>query len=51
MAKNTDLNKIKIPISLTNLIKLKLGDVFQFIITHNERHLAQALGNLKGHLG
>jgi hypothetical protein len=46
MAKNTAMNKIKISISLTNLIKLKLGDVFQFIIVHNERRLAEALRNL-----
>jgi hypothetical protein len=36
-----DLNNIRIPISLTKLIKLKLGDVFNFIIAHHERHFLQ----------
>jgi hypothetical protein len=41
-----DLNSTKIPISISQWIKLKLGDVFQFIIAHNERHLRQAFRNL-----
>ena len=36
-----DLNAIRIPISLTKLIKLKLGDVFGFLIAHQERHFVQ----------
>ncbi|MFT3750147.1 MAG: DinB family protein [Agriterribacter sp.] len=40
-ASSADLNK-RIPISLTPLIRLKLGDVFQFVIAHNERHVQQA---------
>jgi hypothetical protein len=38
----TDLNKIKIPISILPWIKLRLGDVFQFVVAHQERHLQQA---------
>ncbi len=41
-ARQTDMNQIRIPISILNWVKLKLGDVFQFIVTHNERHLQQA---------
>jgi hypothetical protein len=41
-ARQTDLNKIRIPISILQWVKLKLGDVFQFIVAHNERHLQQA---------
>lgn len=40
-AKVADLNR-RIPISLTKLIRLKLGDVLQFVIAHNARHLEQA---------
>ena len=40
-SKKVNLNKIKIPTSISNLIKLKLGDVFQFYINHILRHLAQ----------
>ncbi|MDI1234368.1 MAG: DinB family protein [bacterium] len=46
LAYDKDINAIKIPISLTNLIRLKLGDVFQFILAHNDRHIAQAERNL-----
>jgi len=42
LAKQKDINKIKIPISLTRLIRMKLGDTFRFIIAHNERHVKQA---------
>ena len=45
-AKAVDLNKIKISTSISKFLKLKLGDVFQFIIAHNERHLNQAKRNL-----
>jgi hypothetical protein len=45
-AHNANLNKIRIPISIARFIRLKLGDVFQFIIVHNERHLLQAKRNL-----
>ena len=41
-ARQTDLNKIRIPISILKWVKLKLGDVFQFIVAHNERHMQQA---------
>ena len=35
------LNKVKIKISISRLIKLKLGDTFQFVINHNIRHMKQ----------
>jgi hypothetical protein len=41
-SRTTDLNKIKIPISILPWIKLRLGDVFQFMVAHQERHLQQA---------
>jgi hypothetical protein len=46
MSAGKDLNKIKIPISISPLIRLRLGDVFQFITAHDERHLQQAKRNL-----
>lgn len=44
-AREVNLNTIRIPVSVFSLIKLKLGDVFQFIIAHNERHIQQARKN------
>lgn len=47
MAHNYSLQDIMIPISITKLIRLPLGDVFQFIIAHDERHLQQALRSIE----
>lgn len=41
-AKNTDLTKIKTAISISKLIKLRLGDTFRIVIYHNLRHMVQA---------
>jgi len=41
-AKNIDLNNAKVAISIAKFIKLKLGDVFMFLIAHNYRHVLQA---------
>lgn len=40
-SRNVSLNKVKIEISISSLIKLKLGDTFQFFINHIIRHLNQ----------
>ncbi|RDC62695.1 DinB family protein [Adhaeribacter pallidiroseus] len=45
-ARTADLDTIKIPISITKWVKLKLGDVLQFLIAHNERHVQQAKRHL-----
>lgn len=37
-----DLNKVKVAISIAPFIKLKLGDVFMFLIAHLIRHGQQA---------
>lgn len=41
LSRNVSLNKVKIQISISSLIKLKLGDTFQFFINHIIRHLKQ----------
>ncbi|SFQ52389.1 DinB family protein [Parafilimonas terrae] len=41
-ARYVNLNKIRIPVSIAKFIKLKLGDVFMFLIAHNLRHVKQA---------
>lgn len=42
MAENVDITKTKTNISISTLIKLRLGDTFRFFIYHIERHIAQA---------
>jgi len=41
-SRNVNLNKVKTNISITTLIKLKVGDTFRFLIYHNKRHAVQA---------
>jgi len=45
LARQADLHK-RLPISISKLIRLQLGDVFQFVIAHNERHIQQAKRHL-----
>ncbi|MGI9583236.1 DinB family protein [Chryseobacterium sp. RRHN12] len=40
-AQHVDLEKTKTGISISKLIKLRLGDTFRFVIYHNARHMAQ----------
>ena len=40
-SRKVSLNKVKIPTSISSLIRLKLGDTFQFFINHIIRHLSQ----------
>lgn len=42
-ARKISLNRTKTSISISKLIKLKLGDTFRFVIYHNQRHMGQAL--------
>lgn len=46
LSHSRDLNAVKIPLSISPWIRLRLGDVFQFLIAHNERHLRQAFRHL-----
>lgn len=41
-SRKISLNKARTAISISKLIKLKLGDTFRFVIYHNQRHMAQA---------
>jgi len=43
-AEKVDLIKVKTSISLTKLIKLRLGDTLGFLVYHNEKHILQAKG-------
>ena len=46
-AKKRDLNKIRIPLSISKFIHLKLGDLFRIIVAHEQRHMIQARNTLK----
>lgn len=40
-AKEKNIGSIRTPISISKLIKLKAGDVFRFLIAHEQRHFIQ----------
>lgn len=42
-AQTIDLNRTKVRIEVFKLLKLRLGDLFLFMIAHNQRHCNQAL--------
>lgn len=37
-----DLSKVRVPIAIFRIIKLRLGDMLRFVTYHNERHIVQA---------
>ena len=46
-SRQKSLSGIKVPISISKMIKLKLGDTFRFVIGHEQRHFIQARNALK----
>lgn len=46
-AKTKSMNSIRVPISISKLIKLRLGDTFRFFIAHEQRHFVQARNTLR----
>jgi hypothetical protein len=46
-SKTINLTKTKTAISLSSLIKLRLGDTFRFLVYHIDRHIQQAERVLK----
>jgi hypothetical protein len=49
-AKEVNLNTVRVPSSLSPLIRMRLGDTFAFVVAHIERHVLQAeraLGRIK----
>ena len=47
-AGRVNLEAIRVPISITNLIRLRLGDCLRFVVVHNQRHVQQAQKVVKG---
>ncbi len=40
-AKSKNISGIRTPISISRLIRLKLGDTFRFLVAHEQRHFVQ----------
>lgn len=45
-AKSKNIGNIRIPVTISKFIKLKLGDTFRFLIAHEQRHFVQIENNL-----
>lgn len=41
LCEKVNLSKVKTPVTISKLIRLKLGDTIQFLVNHNIRHMAQ----------
>jgi hypothetical protein len=50
-ARSADMGKIRIPVSIAPFVKLKMGDVFAFLIAHHQRHFVQINNILAAHKG
>lgn len=44
-AQGTNLNRVRIPVSIASWLRMNAGDVLRFLIAHNERHIQQARRN------
>ncbi len=42
-----NFRKVKIPISFSKIVRLRLGDALLYVVYHNERHVQQALNLIK----
>jgi len=43
-ASKVDLNKVKTGITISKLVRIKLGDILRVVIYHNDRHMEQIKG-------
>lgn len=54
ISRSANLNSVKIPISLSRFVTLRLGDTYRFFIAHEERHfiqINQIISTLKHQVG
>lgn len=42
-AQSINIRRVKIPISISKIVRLRLGDALLFVVYHNQRHIQQVL--------
>jgi hypothetical protein len=47
VARRRNLDTIRIPVTVSKFIRLKLGDAFRFLVAHEQRHMMQARNAIK----
>lgn len=43
-AQHTDLDRKTVPVEFFKLLKMRIGETFEFVLVHEQRHVQQALG-------
>ena len=46
-AREVNMTRLTVPISISKLIKIRLGDTFRFLVAHQQRHFVQISNTLK----
>ena len=46
-ARSKNIGTIRVPVSISKFIKLKLGDTFRFLVAHEQRHFVQIRNTLQ----
>lgn len=46
LSSTVNIRKVKIPISISKIIRFRLGDALLYVVYHNQRHVQQALNVL-----
>jgi hypothetical protein len=46
-AQNVNIRRVKIPISISKIVRLRLGDALLFVVYHNQRHVQQLINLVK----
>lgn len=46
-AQKVNMTRLRVPISISRFIKIRLGDTFRFLIAHQQRHFVQISNTLK----
>ncbi|WP_165871540.1 DinB family protein [Flaviaesturariibacter flavus] len=47
LSQHVNMEEVRVPITISKLIKLKLGDALRFLVAHEQRHMLQARNMLK----
>jgi hypothetical protein len=42
-SQTVNLRRVKIPISISKIVRLRLGDALLFVVYHNQRHVQQII--------
>ena len=47
VSRRRNLNGIHIPVAISKFVRLRLGDMFRFLVAHEQRHIIQARSAIK----